>query len=160
MLLITYLYFHYCNRFWWWILRPPGFFSVFSVFVFDFQFVTQKRVAAPTHRNFFLYFSHLLFDIPHLFVALALGYKRSKRSRQSATMSPVEGRQGGRERERETCARGDPQAEMALGIPSPESPKSKSNEIMSEIRDELGRCALFIQGIYTIRYDNIIFNNA
>lgn len=84
--------------------EAPGFFFGFfgfSVFVFDFQFVTQKRVAAPTHRNFFLYFSHLLFDIPHLFVALALDTKDQSAADSQRQSAPVEGRQRGRERERE-----------------------------------------------------------
>lgn len=84
MLLITSLFFLYCNRFWWWILWPPGFFSAipFLGFVFDFFQVCHPKTRCSPHTEISLcifVFSQLLFDIPHLFVALAW-YKRSKRT--------------------------------------------------------------------------------
>lgn len=147
MLLITSLFFLYCNRFWWWILWPPGFFSAipFLGFVFDFFQVCHPKTRCSPHTEISLcifVFSQLLFDIPHLFVALAW-YKRSKR-----TAAKHSQRQWARLRAKRPTS-------GAASVGGPGIPiqscinctKSKSNEIISEIRDKTTRAIVYIYNI-------------
>lgn len=125
----------------------PGFFQLFHFWVlfsiyFFFRFVTQKRVAAPTQKFLFV-FSQLLFDIPHHFVALAW-YKRSKRAAAKHSQ-----RQWAQPRAKRATS-------GAASVGGPGIPiqscinctKSKSNEIISEIRDKKSRAIAYNIYVY------------
>lgn len=146
MLLITSLFFRYCI--WWWILWPPGFFQLFhfwvlfSIFRFIFFQVCHPKTRCSPHTeiSFCIFvFSQLLFDIPHHFVALAW-YKRSKRAAAKHSQ-----RQWAQTRAKRA-------ASGAASVGGPGIPiqscinctKSKSNEIISEIRDKKSRAIAYI----------------
>lgn len=97
MLLITYLYFHYCNRFWWWILRPPGFFLGFC---FRFSVCHPKARCSPHTQKFLFVFFSLIIWYSTSFRRFGFGIQKIK---AQPTVSDNETSWGspGRERERE-----------------------------------------------------------
>lgn len=148
-----YIDFHYCNRFWWWILRPPGFFLGFLSSIFS---LSPKSALQPPHRNFFLYLSHLLFHIFHIFSS----HWPDTKDQSEPPLNTVGDNEPGWGPPERPVRVETPKTPQWPWDPNPErKSKSESNEIVSEIRDEWGRCA-YRRGIYIYDIYNTIFNNA